>query len=163
MPAPKGHLPYAGCEKGGLFGYLGKPEDAYTLEDIKKIGDELLRWYAENPMEIWIDEFFAYRGIKVSDKDYFLRRYPVFHEYYNQAKAIQVARLHKYSFWKKGDWNVSKFVLYNNHSGYENIYDNDKKTENKQSLSPEILDALSILMKNPELIKVFNQKQNVDF
>jgi hypothetical protein len=128
MPAPKGHAPYAGCEKGALFGYLGKPQDAYTEEEIRKIGMELLEWFAENPMEIWVKDFCAYRGIKKSTLNWFLKNYPYFSEYYEQAQAIQEGRILKYSLFKKSDWNVGKFILHRTHDEYKDIDASDKNT-----------------------------------
>jgi hypothetical protein len=145
MAAPKGHLPYAGCEKGALFGYRGKPEDAYTDEQVRKIGEELVTWFTENPMEIWFEDFFTYRGIKKSIIDSFIRRYPVFHEYYATAKEIQEGRLHKYPFWKKADWNVARFVLTNSHDKYKNI-----EQDKSKQMTPEMAELLSDLTKIKE-------------
>ena len=124
MAAPKGHLPYAGCEKGGLLGYLGKPDDAYTDEELIKLGQELVTWFFENPMETVIQDFFTYRGIHKNVVQYLIKKYPVFHNYYRLAKEIQESRMLKFPFWKKADGPHARFILANNHEGYKQIDSN---------------------------------------
>ncbi len=109
MPAPKGHDPYTGCDKGGRFGYLGKPQDAYTQEELISLGKELLEWYADNPRKIWLKDFFLYRGIKIKHVEYLLEKYPVFKELYDITKSIQEGRLNEQPFWKKADGPHARF------------------------------------------------------
>ena len=119
MPAPKGHLPYAGCEKGGTLGYLGKPQDAYTEEDINRLGREMVEWFYENPQEIWFKEYFLYRGISKNIHEHLYKKYPSFRIYYDHAKEIQEVRLNKYPFWKKADGAQARFMLARHHEGYK--------------------------------------------
>ena len=44
--------------RGGSFGYLGKPQESYTEEDLKCIGEELINWVIDNKDAIYIKEFF---------------------------------------------------------------------------------------------------------
>ncbi len=145
MPAPKGHLPYAGCEKGGLLGYLGKPQDAYTQEELIDLGKEMVMWFIENPMEIWLKDFFIYRGISKRHVECLKERYPIFNQYYEHAKEIQESRLNKYPFWKKADGYQARFILSRHHEGYK---DTDKE---ESSISSKAASALiSDLIKKKE-------------
>ena len=121
MVDKKGHLPYAGCEKGGLLGHFAKLESAYTEEDLIKLGQEMLDWFFENPMEIWLKDFFIYRGLKKRHVDELKNRYPVFNEYYEHAKELQESRLLKYPFWKKADGAHARFMLARHHEGYKEV------------------------------------------
>lgn len=145
MPAPKGHLPYAGCEKGGLLGYLGKPESAYTEEELKKLGEEMVMWFIENPMEVWFKDFFIYRGIGKRHIECLRDRYPVFAEYYDHVKSIQESRLNKYPFWKKADGAHARFMLARGHEGYK---DTDKEDSSISSKAASAL--ISDLIKKKE-------------
>lgn len=131
MPAPKGHPPYAGCEKGATFGYLGKPQDAYTQEELIKLGKDLVEWFSENPTEIWLQDFFIYRGISKDITKHLVRTYPFFAEYYEHAKSIQESRLQKYPFWKKADGAHARFMLARHHEGYRDTDQEDSTISSK--------------------------------
>lgn len=118
MPAPKGHPKYEGCEKGAPYGYLGKPQDAYTEEDLHSLGKELVE-YMNEPKTIWAKGFYNRKGISVDHFNYLLRTYPTFKEYWIQAKAIQEDKIATNSFWKKGDGNFGKFMLARHHEGWQ--------------------------------------------
>ncbi len=145
MPAPKGHPPYAGCEKGGLLGYLGKPQDAYTQEELISLGEEMVMWFIENPMEIWFHDFFIYRGIGKRHIECLRDKYPVFAEYYAHAKSIQESRLNKYSFYKKADGNMARFMLARHHEGYKDT-DQEESTISSKAASR----LISNLLKNKD-------------
>lgn len=49
MPAPTGHEPYPGCEKGG------RPK-RYSTEDIERFADEFKVWLNE-PSHVWFKDF----------------------------------------------------------------------------------------------------------
>lgn len=124
MPAPKGHEPYTGCEKGGQFGYLGKPQDAYTKEELIELGREMLDWFSDNPKKIWFKDFFLYRGIHVNHINYLKNKYPEFGELYDMAKSIQEGRLNEQPFWKKADGAHARFMLARHHDYKEDNKDN---------------------------------------
>jgi hypothetical protein len=145
MPAPKGHPPYPGCEKGALHGYLGKPEDAYTEEDIKRLGQEMIDWFYDNPQEMFFKEFFLYRGIKRTVYDHLYRRYPSFREYHEHAKEIQEIRLLKYPFWKKADGAHARFILARHHEGYKDMDQEESSISSKAASR-----LISNLLKNKD-------------
>jgi hypothetical protein len=149
MPAPKGHPPYAGCEKGAAFGYLGKPQDAYTQEELIKLGKELVEWFGDNPMEVWLQDFFIYRGISKDVVKHLLRTYPSFCEYYQQAKDIQESRLNKYPFWKKADGAHARFMLARHHEGYKDA-DKDEDVISSKAASAMISDLIKRKDKDSE-------------
>lgn len=131
MPAPKGHDPYTGCEKGGQFGYLGKPQDAYTQEDILALGRDLLEWYTNNPRKIWFKDFFLYRGIDNNHSSYLKEKYPGFKKFYDLAKEIQEGRLNEQPFWKKADGAHARFMLARHHEGYKDTDKEDSSISSK--------------------------------
>ncbi len=94
MPAPKGHPPYPGCEKGAPYGYLGKPEDSWTEEEALQLGVELIKWYFITRKNIWQKTFFT----EIAQVDLSLvqdleNRYPKFKKFTNRARQLQESRL----------------------------------------------------------------------
>lgn len=117
MGAPKGHAPYPGCEKGGKWGFLGKPDDAYTEEELHNLGKELVEWLSEEE-NFWFKSFLMLKGLHKDTLNYLSKKYPFFKNYLDIAKALQEYKLVHNSFWKKADFNTAKFVLLNNHDGW---------------------------------------------
>jgi hypothetical protein len=117
MPTKK-RRPYPGCEKGGAFGYLGKPKDAYTEDDLHDLGKELIA-YMNEPRNVWAKGFCNRKGLSPDHIKYLNETYPLFKSYYLQAKAIQEEKLVMHSFWKEGDGNFAKFMLARHHEGWE--------------------------------------------
>ncbi len=118
MPSPFGHKKYPGCEKGGQYGYLGKPQDAYTEEDLIQLGKDLID-YMKEPLSIWAKGFCVRKGIKVNHLNYLIETYPIFKEYYIQAKAIQEEKIVTNSFWKRGDGRFGEFILTQHHEEWK--------------------------------------------
>jgi len=118
MPAPKGHLKYKGCEKGGDFGYLGKPQDAYTEEDLHKLGKDLID-YMKEPRTFWAKGFCNRKGISVNHFNYLITTYQIFKEYHAQAKSIQEEKIITHSFWKEADGRFGEFILTQTHDDWK--------------------------------------------
>ncbi len=145
MPAPKGHSAYTGCEKGGQFGYLGKPQDAYTQDEVMCLGKEMLEWFAENPQKIWLKDFFIYRGINANHVNYLKEKYSSFRELYDLAKEMQEGRLNEQPFWKKADGAQARFMLARHHEGYR-----DSDLEESMISSKSASDLISNLIKKKD-------------
>lgn len=126
MPAPKGHLKYKGCEKGGAFGYLGKPQDAYTEEDLHSLGKDLID-YMKEPRNIWAKGFCNRKGISVDHFKYLINTYQIFKEYHMQAKSIQEEKIINHSFWKEGDGRFGEFILTQCHDDWKKTESNTGK------------------------------------
>lgn len=116
MPAPKGHPPYPGCEKGGQFGYLGRGENYYTDAELKELGEGLIEWIQQKG-NIFCKYYFTLKGIKWNTVWQLASRSPMFKEYLDIAKEIQEARLVTEPYFKKADGNQARFVLARHHKG----------------------------------------------
>lgn len=116
MATPKGGFP--GAEKGGAFGHLGKPPDAYTEGELHTLGKELIEFMNE-PRSVWAKGFCNRKGFSPDHLNYLITKYPAFKEYYLMAKSIQEQKLVENSFWKEGDGNFAKFMLARHHEGWE--------------------------------------------
>jgi len=107
MPAPKGHLPYPGCETGG------RPR-RYSTEDIERFADEFIVWM-KNPDNFWIKDFCLERDI---DPDYmaeWAKENEKFSGAHKLAKGLQESRIFKGSMLSTFNGNISKFALVNCH------------------------------------------------
>lgn len=118
MPAPKKHPPYKGSETGGPHGYLGKPKDAYTEEDLHKLGKEFIK-YMKKPRSIWFYGFCEVKDFNNDHLDYLRQKYPVFARYYAKAKEIQERKLIEHPFWREADGNHARFVLERTHEKFK--------------------------------------------
>ena len=117
MGAPKGHKPYGG-ETGGQYGYLGKPQDAYTEEDLIKLGKELVD-YMREPRSIWYKGFCTRKGMRRNHFEYLKATYPIFAEYVEHAHEIQEEKLNTHAFWKEADGFHARFLLERFHKDYK--------------------------------------------
>lgn len=109
MPAPKGHAPYPGCEKGG------RPSP-YTTEMIEKFADEFKEWL-KNDKNVWFKDFaldndfhpdYLYEWANKNDK---------FRSVYKLAKERQQSRLINGGLTSGFNSNIVKFTL-NVHHGW---------------------------------------------
>src|SRR6185436_17455897 len=92
MPAPKGHAPYEGCEKGGKFGYLGCPENCFTDEELHALGLGVVDWIKQKN-NIWMKFYFQLQGIHWNTVEKLRKRSEMFAEYLDMAKSIQESKL----------------------------------------------------------------------
>lgn len=116
MGAPKGHAPYPGSERGGKFGYLGKPEGAFTDEELHELGKGLVEWIAEEG-NIYCKFYFAKKVILWTTVCAIGRRKPWFQEYLDAAKQIQECKLcsEPYSKELNKDGAHARFILARHH------------------------------------------------
>lgn len=111
MPAPKGHLPYPGCEKGG------RPR-RYSEEDIEKLADELIDWMKDES-HFWFKDFCLERGINPNLMTKLARENEKFSEAYELVKDMQESRVFKGALMKNFNPTMAKFVLMNCHGWSE--------------------------------------------
>lgn len=111
MPAPKGHPPYPGCEKGG------RPRK-YSLQDIERFADEFMEWLKDSS-HIWIKDFTLEKQI---DPD-LMSEWAVESEKFNGvlkfAKKKQESLLCNGALTKTFSEGFTKFVLVNHHEGWK--------------------------------------------
>lgn len=111
MPAPKGHPPYPGCEKGG------RPP-RFTTEFIEKLADELLEWLQEGKF-VWFERFALNKKIKPSEMAEFARINEKFKSAYMQAKEHQQVVLFEGGLLKKFNSNMVQLILGNQYGIFE--------------------------------------------
>lgn len=121
MPAPKGHPPYPGCEKGACYGLLGKPDDSWTEEEAIKLGQELIQWFFITRNNIWVKSFFSEeKGMLHESVDLLERRFPSFKKFICRARQLQESRLASMPLdkSKKGiDGYHARWMLARHHKG----------------------------------------------
>lgn len=149
MPAPKGHKPYPGCEKGGPFGYLGRPEDAYSDEELREIGEGLIKWIKEKG-NIFCKYYFANLNMLWYTVQNLCRRSPMFKAYLDLAKQIQEAKLCTEPYYKKADGNHARFILARHHKGEWEDKFIAADEEAKEKLS-KAMDLISYLQSKSDL------------
>jgi DNA-packaging protein gp3 len=109
MAAPKGHEPYAGCEKGGELG--GRPEK-YTQEKIEWEADAFLEWMAR-PDSIWYKDFALERGYPAEYLSIWAKSNKRFSQVYERAKEWQQSKLVKGGLLNQFNAGFTKFVMSN--------------------------------------------------
>jgi hypothetical protein len=106
MAPPKGHEPYAGCEKGG------RPKTKWTDEEIEKEADAFWEWL-QRPESIWFESFCIERGYP---PDYIARWAKVndkFDRVYTFAQGWQKNKLIEGGLTSKFNSGFCKFVMSN--------------------------------------------------
>ncbi len=143
MPAPKGHAPYAGCEKGAAYGYLGKPSNAWKKCELEALGKELVQ-YMERKDVIWYSGFLARKGITHQDWDKLKDRYSnILEPYVNIAAALQEEKLVNMPFFKKADCNHARLVLRKAHEPrWAKTLNEHAKSEKSQDLGQATIDGI---------------------
>jgi len=107
MPAPKGHLPYPGCETGG------RPVD-FTEKDIEKFADELMEWI-QHDENYWLKDFCLEKGLHSSNMHKWAKRSEKFRAAYETCKELQESKMFKGAMSERFNAGMSKFALMNNH------------------------------------------------
>jgi len=94
MPAPKGHPPYPGSERGAPFGFLAKDENTYTEEEAIELGVQLINWFFITRKNIWANQFWAeVAQLDLKTVQALEERYPRFKKFTTRAKQLQEGRL----------------------------------------------------------------------
>lgn len=105
MPAPKGHLPYPGCEKGG------RPPK-YTEEFIESEADAFLDWMKKDN-SIWYKDFALERGYLPDQLSEWAKINEKFSRVYKQSQAWQQSKLVKGGLLSQYNAGFTKFVMSN--------------------------------------------------
>ena len=105
MPAPKGHPPYPGCEKGG------RPPE-WTDERIEAEADAFLEWM-KKPESCWYQEFCLERGYLPDYLHRWAKKNEKFKRVYELSQIWQHARLVNGGLNNKYNASITKLVLAN--------------------------------------------------
>lgn len=105
MPAPKGHEPYPGCEKGG------RPP-IWDDEAIEKEADAFAEWI-EKPNSFWFQDFAHERKYPAQYLARFAKKNEKFRLVYEYAQSIQLSLFVKGSMTNKFNPSFTKFVMAN--------------------------------------------------
>ncbi len=129
MPAPKGHLPYPGCETGG------RPK-RYTTEFIENEADALMKFLKEGKF-LWFEKFAFERGYPDTKLSHFAKENDKFRQAYEMAMTKQKNLIIEGTLSKKLNHNMAALLL-SHHWGMA------QKMENK--ISGDLANPLSIIM-----------------
>jgi hypothetical protein len=129
MPAPKGHPPYPGCEKGG------RPK-VWTKEKIEAEADAFLEWMKDFK-SLWYEDFALSRGYDPDNLSLWAKENEKFAGVYKQSKAWQKSLLVKGGLLGKYNASITKLVLANT-AGWTD----------RQQLSGDSVNPLSFLLQN---------------
>lgn len=111
MPAPKGHPPYPGSEKGG------RPRK-WTMEAIEAEADAFEEWMTR-PDSIWYEDFCLERGFLPDEIARWAKENEKFGRVYQKAKAWQKGKLVKGGLLNQFNAGFCKFVMSNTCSWYD--------------------------------------------
>lgn len=103
MPAPKGHAPYPGCEKGG------RPLK-YTKEFIDNEADELMKWI-EKKENVFLEMFAFERGYYDELLSQWAKENEKFSIASKRFRSRQKALLQHGALTKKYNYNMAALVL----------------------------------------------------
>lgn len=163
MPAPKGHAPYPGCEKGATFGYLGRGENYFTDLQLKDLGEGLLVWIQEKH-NIWLKYYFNRYGITWNTVQELYKRSEIFRTYLNLAKEMQEGKLttEPYYHLHKADGNHARFMLARHHKGEWEDKPLIIKEEEIEGLnkSMALVDHLQSLSESKSVLKIDDSNIN---
>jgi DNA-packaging protein gp3 len=105
MPAPKGHKPYPGCEKGG------RPTK-YTPDFIEKEADAFLEWM-DRLESIWYKDFALERGYNPELLSIWAKENQKFSQVYERSQHWQQSKLIKGGLLNEYNAGFTKFVMSN--------------------------------------------------
>lgn len=161
MPAPKGHPPYPGCEKGGSFGYLGKGEDYYTDDELTELGEGLLVWIQQRH-NIWLKYYFNLKGMCWGTVQNLYNRSELFRRYMILAKEMQEGKLctEPYYHINKADGNHGRFMLSRHHKG--EWLDKEKEESEDKSITFKVnYDGNSVKI-SPEILPTADNQSSTE-
>lgn len=152
MPLPpeytrKGHPPIPGCEKGGSFGHLGRGPDTYQDDELKRLGEGVVKWIKQKG-NIWLKYYFLDQGMVWGSVQNLMARSEMFKTYIDLAKSIQEAKLLSEPYYKKADGNQARFMLARHHKGEWEDKLTDQETIEELKIN---LAKISEMAKNGEL------------
>lgn len=127
MPAPKGHQPYSGCEKGG------RPLK-YTKDFIEAEADAFLDWMQKDS-SLWYKDFALERGYLPDQLSEWAKVNKKFSRAYKQSQAWQQSKLVKGGLLNQYNAGFTKFVMGNTCGWTE-----------KQQVSGDVANPLAFLM-----------------
>lgn len=110
MPAPKGHAPYPGCEKGG------RPR-IYTKEFVDKEADLLEEWMKDKN-NLFIGDFCFDRGYSISRIEEFKKISEKFAVTYERFNMRQMTELFKGGLKRKFAHPMCALILSHSHGVY---------------------------------------------
>jgi hypothetical protein len=105
MPAPKGHLPYPGCETGGT-------PKRFTDEFIEKEADAFEEWM-NRPESIWYKDFALERGYDPDQLSIWAKENEKFAGVYKRSQSWQQSKLVKGGLLSVYNSTITKLVLAN--------------------------------------------------
>lgn len=129
MPAPKGHKPYPGCEKGG------RPKK-YTDDFIEKEAEAFREWMARKD-SLWYEDFAMQRGYNPENLSIWAKENEKFSQVYKDAKSWQQSLLIRGGLLNKFNAGFTKFVMSNTCGWYE-----------KTQVSGDAANPMSFLLTN---------------
>jgi len=93
------------------------PTKEYSEAEINEIAFELINWLKEKDDHIFIDDFlFTKKFIHPKDVEYFIQINKNFSETMDQANAIELAKLKKFSAGDRLNATIVKQILINKHN-----------------------------------------------
>lgn len=134
MPAPKNHLPYPGCERGG------RPR-RFSTEDIESFADEFKKWL-NDPSHVWFKDFCLDRDINPDLMSEWAEENEKFGGVYKLARHRQESRLVNGGLMNAYNGSIVKLVLSNAH-GWKT-----DKVENK--ISGDAVNPLQFLLEKAD-------------
>lgn len=129
MPAPKGHLPYPGSEKGG------RPPK-YTKAFIEAEADAFLEWMGRES-SIWYKDFALERGYLPDQLSEWAKVNEKFSRVYKQSQAWQQSKLVKGGLLNQYNAGFTKFVM-SNTCGWSD----------KQQVGSDVVNPLYLLLQS---------------
>ena len=105
MPAPKGHLPYPGCEKGG------RPKE-WTEDLINEMADRFEAFMSRQD-KIWYEDFCLEQGIDPDLLTKWSKTNEKFNGVYVKSKMWQKSKLVKGGLLNEYNSGFTKFVMAN--------------------------------------------------
>jgi hypothetical protein len=127
MPAPKGHPPYPGCEKGGT-------PKIFTDEVIDDLADILQKW-GKDDKNIFIEDFCLENDLRPTNIHIFQKKNEKFARAYEKIKLKQKTAIFKGGLSKKFSFPMCALLLYHNHGisqqVQEKIIPNDEAIDSK--------------------------------
>lgn len=127
MPAPKGHSPYPGCEKGG------RPLK-FTKDFIESEAEAFLEWM-KRESSIWYKDFALERGYLPDQLSEWAKVNDKFSRVYKQSQAWQQSKLVKGGLLNEYNAGFTKFVM-GNTCGWSD----------KQQVSGDVANPLAFLL-----------------
>jgi len=138
-------------EDGRQFSKDYQPEEKWTEERALNLGNELIAWQKESPVNIFFEEFLVIeKGIHPRTISYLSQKYTSFCNLIEQAKKTQEIKLKKYGTADKLNASMTKFVLINNHGWKEQAHidhTTDGKAFNNNISDDELIARINRILK----------------